>query len=440
VFYFQKLLNQGLAGIDQTAMVATVTGIAYTILLIGFLLGLYQAAMRGGDLQSLGVMAIKYLVVAIILANWTTVFREVNGSFNQVAQAIDQSSGAGDMFASWMDQLKQQFETDGTTSFWHLVTGGGSALITVLLVFVAYLFYALAVIVFGFFYTLYGCVLYVLGPLVLALLPMPGASPLAKSFATNVFIWNGWGILYAIFGALITAVQANRINDLFTFMGFFTGSIDSLLLGLISIFYGLAMLLIPFIAKSLVSGDVGSTAYALVRSAAIAVGAAVSAGAGFAAGAGAGASSGTGVAGSTGASGGAGASAGGGAGSSAASSSSTPPPQPSIASTIVSGVSSAMNGCAPPTPSSNPSLSGSTSSGSSSSAGNGTGGKSSGSTSSGSSGGKKSAASSSGTQGSGGASSFRPPTVKSVAFHAGRMAGQAVASARNGGNEEDDSE
>jgi hypothetical protein len=433
VFYFQKLLNQGLAGIDQTAMVATVTGIAYTILLIGFLLGLYQAAMRGGDLQSLGVTAIKYLVVAIILANWTTVFREVNGSFNQVAQVIDQSSGAGDMFASWLDQLKQQFETDGASSFLHLVTGGGSAAITVLLVFVAYLFYALAVIVFGFFYTLYGCVLYVLGPLVLALLPMPGASPLAKSFATNVFIWNGWGILYAIFGALITAVQANRINDLFTFMGFFTGGIDSLLLGLISIFSGLAMLLIPFIAKSLVSGDVGSTAYALVRSAAIAVGAAVSAGAGFAAGAGTGASSGAGAAGSAGASGGAGA----GASSSAASSSSTPPPQPSIASTIVSGVSSAMNGGGPPTPSSNPSSSGSTSSGSGSSAGNGSGGKSSGSTSSGSNGGKKS---SSGTQGSGGGSSFRPPSVQSVTFHAGRMAGQAVASARNGSNEKDDSE
>jgi hypothetical protein len=431
VFYFQKLLNQGLAGIDQTAMVATVTGIAYTILLIGFLLGLYQAAMRGGDLQSLGVTAIKYLVVAIILANWTTVFRDVNGSFNQVAQFIDQSSGAGDMFASWMDQLKQQFETDGASSFLHLVTGGGSAAITVLLVFVAYLLYALAVVVFGFFYTLYGCVLYVLGPIVLALLPMPGANPLAKSFATNVFIWNGWGILYAIFGALITAVQANRINDLFTFMGFFTGGIDSLLLGLISIFYALAMLLIPFIAKSLVSGDVGSTAYALVRSAAIAVGAAVSAGAGFAAGAGAGA------AGSTGASGGAGTGASGGAGSSAASSSSTPPPQPSIASTIVSGVSSAMNGGGPPTPSSNPSSTGSTSSGSSSSAGNGSGGKSSGSTSSGSNGGKKSSSS---TQGSGGGSSFRPPSVQSVAFHAGRMAGQAVASARNGSNEKDESE
>ena len=59
------------------------------------------------------------------------------------------------------------------------------------------------------------------------------------------------------------------------------------MLGLVSIFYALALGLIPFIAKRIISGDVGSSAYALVRAAAVAVGAAVSAGAGFAAGAGA---------------------------------------------------------------------------------------------------------------------------------------------------------
>src|SRR5262249_19179525 len=106
MFYFQYLLNQGLAGIDRTAIVPTVTGIAYTVLLIGFLIGLYQAAMRGGDLQALGITATKYLIVAIILANWSAVFREVNDSFAQLAQFISNSSGAGDMFLSWMDQLK----------------------------------------------------------------------------------------------------------------------------------------------------------------------------------------------------------------------------------------------------------------------------------------------------------------------------------------------
>jgi hypothetical protein len=317
-------------------MLPTVTGIAYAILVIGFLVGLYQAAMRGGDLQALGVTAIKYVVIAIVVANWSTVFREVNSSFSQVAHAIYSSSTAGDVFLSWLDQLKQQFEADGTTSFLNLVSNTNSALITVLLVFVAYIIYVLAIVVFGFFYTLYGCVLYVLGPLVLALLPVPGVGQLAKSFATNVFIWSGWGILYAIFASLITAIQANRINDLSSFLGFFLGGLDSTVLGLISIFYALALLLIPFIAKKVVSGDVGAAAYAMVRSAVVAAGAVVSAGAGFAAGAS-----------STTASSGAGAGSAGssaGAATSAATSSSAPPPQPSLANSIRSGMASALNG------------------------------------------------------------------------------------------------
>jgi hypothetical protein len=338
VFYFETLLNQGLAGIDKTAMLTSVTGIAYGILLIGFLVGLYQAAVRGGDLQALGVTAIKYVAIAIIVANWPTVFREVNSSFSQVAHAIYSSSTAGDVFLSWLDQLKQQFESDGTTSFLGLVSNTNSALITVLLVFVAYIIYVLAIVVFGFFYTLYGCVLYVLGPLVLALLPIPGVGQLAKSFATNVCIWSGWGILYAIFASLITAIQANRINDLSTFIGFFRGGLDSTVLGLISIFYALALFLIPFIAKKIVSGDVGAAAYAMVRSAFVAAGAAVSAGAGFAAGA----STATAVSG-----GAAGLSPGTATSAATNSSSSMPPPEPSLAGTIRSGMSSAFHAESP---------------------------------------------------------------------------------------------
>ena len=53
MFYFQQLLNTALAGIDGTAIIPTVTNFAFAILLIGFLIGLYQAAFRGGDVQAL---------------------------------------------------------------------------------------------------------------------------------------------------------------------------------------------------------------------------------------------------------------------------------------------------------------------------------------------------------------------------------------------------
>src|SRR5438874_6722482 len=251
MFYFQQLLNQGLNGIDKTALISTVVGIGYTILVVGFLIGLYQAALRGGDVQSLAITGIKYLVIAIILANWSTVFREVNGSFNQVAQFIDNSSGAGDMFLSWFDQLKQQFSNNGAAAILPAINATFASITTALMLLAAYLIYAMMVVIFAFFYVLYGCVLYVLGPLVLALLPMAGVGQLAKSYATNLMIWNAWSLLYSTFGALMTAVQVNQVRNILNkqgFIGFFQGLGDSSLLGLVSIFYAISLALIPLVA------------------------------------------------------------------------------------------------------------------------------------------------------------------------------------------------
>ena len=345
MFYFEKLLNMAMAGIDGTSVIPTITNIAFAILLVCFLVSLYQSALRGGDLQSLAISAIKYLVVAMLIANWASVFRDVNGSFNAIANFIGNSSGAGDMFLNWMSQLQQQATSNPGLTFWDMITGDPAGTITVLLLIVAYLLYALAMIIFCFFYTLYGAVLYVLGPMVLALIPVAGVGQLGKSYAVNFMIWNSWGVLYAIFGALITAIQVNRVDDILGhgFLGFLTSVPDSVMLGLVSIFYALAIAVIPFIAKRVISGDVGFSAYALVRAGAVSAGAALAGFAGF----------------STGISSASAATASAGAGTSAASislASSTPPPAPasSMPDFIRSGVSSAMssNSSPAPTPSS----------------------------------------------------------------------------------------
>jgi len=335
VFYFEHLLNTALGAIDGTRVIPTITNMAFAILLIGFLVGLYQAALRGGDLQALAVTAIKYLVVAMILSNWTTVFRDVNGSFTAVADFVSNSSGAGDMFINWMTQLQQQSTTNPNLTFWDLITGDISGTITVGLLLIAYIVYALAIIIFCFFYTLYGTVLYVTGPLVLALIPVSGIGQLGKTYAINLMIWNAWGILYSVFGALITAIHFNQVNNVLGngFLGFLQGVPDSTMLGLVSIFYALAVAMVPFIAKGIISGDVGSTVMALVRAAATAAGAALAAVSGFAAGAGTAAAPAA-----------AGAGAGGGS-STMAMSSSMPPPTPatSMAGFLQSGFASAMN-------------------------------------------------------------------------------------------------
>ncbi len=346
MFYFQQLMNTAIGGINATSIIPTVTNIAFAILLVGFLIGLYQAALRGGDLQALAVTAIKYLVVAMIIANWASVFQDVNGSFNAVANFIGSSSGAGDMFLNWMTQLQQQATNNPGLTFWDLINGDPAGTITVLLLVVAYVLYALAIIVFCFFYVLFGSLLYILGPLVLALIPVSGIGQMGKAYAINVMVWNAWGILYAVFGALITAIHFNQVNDVLGngFLGFLKGVPDSLMLGLVSVFYALAIALVPFIAKRIISGDVGSTAFTLVRAGAVAAGAALAGVSGFSAGVSAGA-------GGTSSSAAAGA---GGTSTSVTLASSMPPPSPasSMSGFLRSGMASAMNsGTSPVSPS-----------------------------------------------------------------------------------------
>jgi hypothetical protein len=191
------------------------------------------------------------------------------------------------MFQSWMGQLQQQFANNPALTLWDIITGDPAGTITVLLLLVAYVVYALAIIVFCFFYVLFGSLLYVLGPLVLALIPISGIGQLGKSYAVNLMVWNAWAILYATFGALITAIQFNRVDDVLGngFLGFLKGLPDSTMLGLVSIFYALAVALIPFIAKRVISGDVGSAAYSLVRAGVFAAGATVAAAVGMSVGA-----------------------------------------------------------------------------------------------------------------------------------------------------------
>jgi len=198
-----------------------------------------------------------------------------------------------------MSDLQNQYTQDGAQQMWGLVTGSMAGLIDGLLILVAYILYPFVVAIFGFFYIFYGSILYIFGPIVIALMPLGATNRIAKAYAENVFIWNAWPILYGGFGALLSAVQMGQVGQMLNqsnFLGGLGNLEGSFLIGAASIIYSLAIAIIPFIAKRIVSGDVGSTAAAMIGTAvtALTVGAAAveGAAAGLAAG-GAGAGAGT---------------------------------------------------------------------------------------------------------------------------------------------------
>lgn len=266
---FERFLTQARAGIDSTGITSGMQNVAYVVLLVGFLWQVYQSLLHGGDVRGLGTSLIKYVVTAVLVMNYGTVFATVNQGFVNAGNWVSSASG-GNVLGNWGNDLKTQFTQDGVQHLWGLITGSIAGLIDGLLIIVAYLLYPIVVVVFGFFYMFYGSILYIFGPIVIALMPLGGANRLAKSYIENIFIWNAWPILYGGFGALLTAVQMGQLGQMLSqndFLGGLGNLEGSFLIGIVSIVYSLAIAVIPFIAKRIVSGDVGSTAVAMVGTA-----------------------------------------------------------------------------------------------------------------------------------------------------------------------------
>ena len=275
MFYFQQLFNTAMNGIDSGGATGSVVQVAQFVLLASLLFGVYEAWARGGDTHYLGATAVRFFAIGLVLINYGTAFRDVNGMFNGVANFIDTSTAGGvDVFGKWMNDLATYWNNNnGIQALWGLITGAFSGVLESLLLLAGYIIFPITYAIFSLLYALYGSILYVVGPFVLALYPASGFGQLARTYLVNLMIFNAWGLLYAIFGALMAAINMNTVNGVLNsgnFVGAFNGVTGSLLLGLASILLSLCIVLIPFLAKRIVEGDVGQTITTVARTTLIA--------------------------------------------------------------------------------------------------------------------------------------------------------------------------
>ena len=266
MFYFQQLFQTALNGIDLK-VIGPVLHVAGTILLLSFLYSAYQAFASGGDVRMLAISGIKYLILGLVFANYGIAFRDVNGMFNSVANTIYNSTGFGDVFANWLSQLANYWQANGATSLWNLVTGLVSGVISLWLILSAFVIFPICYLVFTFFYAIYGSVLYVTGPFILALFPARGLGQLSRTYLVNLMTFEAWGIIYAVLQVLISAVNLGSINAVLGANGVlnsFVGSSQMILLALTASIFSFAIALIPFIASRVVRGDIGSTMLTMI--------------------------------------------------------------------------------------------------------------------------------------------------------------------------------
>lgn len=270
-FYFEQVLQTALNGIDQN-VTGPVLQIAGVILIFSLLYAVYEAYSNGGDVRALGIAGIKYLVLGLVFLNYQSVFRSVNGMFNSVADFVYNTNGIGDVIQSWLNSVSSYIGQQGSSSFWTLVTGAISGFLDVLLILIALVILPVSYTLFTLAYAMYGSILYLVGPFVLALWPSRALGQLSRTYFVNLMVFQSWGLLYAILQVLITALQLNSINTVLNGNGVlnaFIGSSQMVLLGAVSILFSIAIVTIPFIASRLVRGEVGSTVSTVISAASL---------------------------------------------------------------------------------------------------------------------------------------------------------------------------
>jgi hypothetical protein len=215
--------------------------------------------------------------------------------FSSVADFIYSSTGVGDLFSNWLNQLSNYASTNGWSSIWGLISGGISGFLSMVIIMAGFIIYPLSYLLFTVFYALYGSILYVVGPFVLALLPSRSLGQLARTYAVNLMIFGAWSIIYATIQVLMSAINLNTIDSVLNANGVlnsFIGSGSMILLALVSVLFSICIAFIPYFASRIVRGDVGSTMLALggaavtvaSTAAALAGKAVISGGAGFSSG------------------------------------------------------------------------------------------------------------------------------------------------------------
>lgn len=272
-FYFEQVFRDAVNGINATAVPSTMVQIGGAILLACLLFNIYEAFVRGGDVRTLGIGAVKYLIFGLILMNYSPIFLGVNTMFNQVGEYISTIGPGGmDVFKMWLNDVGRY--TQASPSFfqalWPAVSGGIPGVLQAVFLLIGFIVYAITYPLFCIFYAFYGSVLYVCAPLVLALYPALSTTGLARSYLTNLIIFHSWGLIYAILGCLMSAIHLGTVAEVLArgdAGGFFVGVGEALLLGLASILLALCIALIPMIARRIVQGDVGSTMFAVMSAA-----------------------------------------------------------------------------------------------------------------------------------------------------------------------------
>ncbi|HET6933845.1 MAG TPA: type IV secretion system protein [Candidatus Angelobacter sp.] len=271
-FYFETLLTTALSGLNSGGVTTTMGHIGEGIIVATVLYHVYETWWRGADFNELGTVLVKGMLMVTLLANWDTVFHLGLNAFDAVANTIlSHTGGGGDLVKQWMQQARTEWNNNaGAQGLWDLLKGGIAAGISGVFLVVSYIILALAYVIFSLIYLIAGVVLYGLGPLVCALYPSGSLASYTKGYLKGFATWGMWPVLYALFASLMVLIHMDTVTAVENsngFLGFLVGLGSTLLIGIVSLVLAFAVALIPVLAGSIISGDIGGAISRVAKSA-----------------------------------------------------------------------------------------------------------------------------------------------------------------------------
>jgi hypothetical protein len=318
-------------------LLGPIQGMAYAILVVTLLMGVYESFLAGGSLRQLAVTLVKFGVAAALIAQWGTFIGDVVQAGTTLAGNF--LNGNADMLANWLNDLNNTMTSSSLTT---LLTSGLSALamslVMLSIIILSTVLFIACMKILTLCFVFWGGVLFCVGPLMVALTPSGVVSSHARSYFRSLAEWAMWPVLYAMFVTLMNAAGMGTVSAVLGQASIITpgsgadqATNNAVTLALSSLLYGVCIIIIPFIAHYVVGGSFVGVAAG--------VAAAVKTGAGLAMGGGGGAAAGSSAVGGSGSVSVGGGSTGGpgvGAGSAPpASLSPSMPPPPSMAEVAV---------------------------------------------------------------------------------------------------------
>lgn len=269
MFFYDSFFNQALTALGGTALTSVQT-VSYMILGITFLLSVYEAFARGGDTRQLMMGFLKYVIAAVAIQNWSAVFNDIHTGMESIAWAITSQDYVSLWQTNYATFLQNNTEstTAGIAAFMANFVSDSTRIVVALL-------FGVAVILFDFIYAIWGCVLFVLAPLLIATMPSINLAGFGKKFLTGLAEWCMWPILYAVFAAMAFGINSADVSSIAAsknYADIVAGTSNVYLISIMSLVVALCLLFIPFLAHFLIGASFDGAAATFVAMAKMAGG------------------------------------------------------------------------------------------------------------------------------------------------------------------------